>query len=115
MSANPLLQIPSAGPTFTYQVGTGTPASRQTIQVTSSSTPLPFTVTAAPVGWTTELPDGIARIRHHAAGNHAVHRSLNTSRAAPRSSPRRESVTVSSPGAAAIPAETFTAHWWAEQ
>ena len=48
VSTNPLLQLPSTPPTFTYQLGTGTPAS-QTVQVTSSSTPLQFTVAAAPV------------------------------------------------------------------
>lgn len=49
VSTNPLLQVPSVGPTFNYQLGTGTPAS-QTVQITSSSTALPFTVTATPVG-----------------------------------------------------------------
>lgn len=48
VSNNPLLQVPTAGVTFTYQLGTALPAS-QTVQVTSSGSALPFTVSAAPV------------------------------------------------------------------
>ena len=48
VSLNPLLQVPVTGVTFNYQLGTGLPAP-QTVQVTSSSTPLAFTVTATPV------------------------------------------------------------------
>jgi hypothetical protein len=48
VSSNPLLQLPTTGTVFNYQTGTTTPAP-QTIQVTSSSTPLNFTVTSTPV------------------------------------------------------------------
>lgn len=48
VSTNPLLQLPAVGPTFNFQLGTAAPAS-QTIQVTSSSTPLAFTAAATPV------------------------------------------------------------------
>ncbi len=48
VSNNPLLQVPATGPVFNYQLGTATPAS-QTIQVTSSSSPLNFTVSTTPV------------------------------------------------------------------
>ncbi len=48
VSTSPLLQVPASGVSFTYQLGTVAPAS-QTVQVTSSATALPFTVTATPV------------------------------------------------------------------
>ncbi len=48
VSTNALLQVPASGVNFTYQLGTATPAS-QTVQVTSSSGALPFTVSASPV------------------------------------------------------------------
>ena len=48
VSTNPLLQVPTSGTTFNYQLGTAIPAS-QTVQITSSSTALPFTVIATPV------------------------------------------------------------------
>ena len=48
VSTNALLQAPTTGVTFTYQPGTAAPAS-QTVQVTSSSGALPFTVSAAPI------------------------------------------------------------------
>jgi uncharacterized protein (TIGR03437 family) len=47
VSANPLLLVPSTGPTFTYQIGTSTQPAVQNVQITSSSTPLSFTVTSA--------------------------------------------------------------------
>lgn len=48
VSTNALLQVPTTGVTFAYQLGTVAPGS-QTVQVTSSSTALPFTVSAAPI------------------------------------------------------------------
>lgn len=48
VSATPLLQVPGTETTFTYQLGTATPAS-QTVQVTSSGAPLNFTASATPV------------------------------------------------------------------
>jgi uncharacterized protein (TIGR03437 family) len=48
VSANPLLQVPSTGTTFNYQLGTAQPAA-QTVQVTSSGAPLNFTVSATPL------------------------------------------------------------------
>lgn len=46
VSTNPLLLVPSTGPTFTYQIGTSAP-SAQNVQITSSGTPLAFTATTA--------------------------------------------------------------------
>jgi uncharacterized protein (TIGR03437 family) len=46
VSTNPLLLVPSTGPTFTYQIGTSNPAT-QNVQITSSGTPLAFTVSTA--------------------------------------------------------------------
>ncbi len=46
VSTNPLLLVPSTGPTFTYQIGTSVPAT-QNVQITSSGTPLTFTVSTA--------------------------------------------------------------------
>jgi uncharacterized protein (TIGR03437 family) len=48
VSANPLLLVPSTGPTFTYQIGTGTQPAVQNVQITSSSAALPFSVGVAP-------------------------------------------------------------------
>ena len=48
VSTNPLLLVPSTGPTFTYQVGTSTQLAPQNVQITSSSAALNFTATAAP-------------------------------------------------------------------
>ncbi|MBZ5610477.1 MAG: hypothetical protein LAP38_19625 [Acidobacteriia bacterium] len=48
VSTNPLLLVPSSGPTFNYQIGSTIPAA-QNVQITSSSTALNFTVAAAPV------------------------------------------------------------------
>jgi uncharacterized protein (TIGR03437 family) len=47
VSANPLLLVPSTGPTFTYQIGTSTQPAVQNVQITSSSTALAFTVSSA--------------------------------------------------------------------
>jgi uncharacterized protein (TIGR03437 family) len=46
VSTNPLLLVPSTGPTFTYQIGTSVPAT-QNVQITSSGTQLAFTVSTA--------------------------------------------------------------------
>jgi uncharacterized protein (TIGR03437 family) len=46
VSTNPLLLVPSTGPTFTYQIGTSAPAT-QNVQITSSGTQLAFTVSTA--------------------------------------------------------------------
>lgn len=48
-STNPLLLVPTTGPTFNYQIGGAAPAS-QNVQITSSSTALNFTASAAPTG-----------------------------------------------------------------
>ncbi len=48
VSTNPLLLVPTTGPTFTYQIGTSTQLSPQNVQITSSSTALTFTASAAP-------------------------------------------------------------------
>lgn len=48
VSTNPLLQVPSTGPSFTYQLGTSTQLAAQNVQITSSSTALSFTTTSAP-------------------------------------------------------------------
>ena len=48
VSSNPLLLVPSSGPTFTYQLGTSTEPAAQNVQITSSSTALTFTASAAP-------------------------------------------------------------------
>lgn len=55
LSTNPLLLVPSTGPAFTYQIGTSTQPAVQNVQITSSSTPLTFTVTSAST--TTGGPD----------------------------------------------------------
>jgi trimeric autotransporter adhesin len=46
-STNPLLLVPTTGPTFNFQLG-GTVPAAQNVQITSSSTALPFTASAAP-------------------------------------------------------------------
>jgi len=46
-STNPLLLVPTTGPTFNYQIGGTVPAS-QNVQITSSSSALNFTASAAP-------------------------------------------------------------------
>ena len=48
VSASPLLQTPSTGPTFNYQLGGATPAG-QNVQFTSSTAGVGFTATAVPV------------------------------------------------------------------
>lgn len=47
VTTNPLLLVPSTGPTFTYQIGTSTQPAVQNVQIASSSTPLAFTVSSA--------------------------------------------------------------------
>ncbi|HLG95556.1 MAG TPA: IPT/TIG domain-containing protein [Bryobacteraceae bacterium] len=47
-STNPLLLVPTTGPTFNFQIGGAVPAA-QNVQITSSSTALGFNVTATPV------------------------------------------------------------------
>jgi uncharacterized protein (TIGR03437 family) len=49
VSTNPLLLVPATGPTFTYQLGTSIEPAAQNVQITSSGTPLAFTVTTAPI------------------------------------------------------------------
>ena len=48
VSANPLLLVPATGPAFTYQLATSAQPATQNVQITSSGTPLTFTVTTAP-------------------------------------------------------------------
>lgn len=48
VSTNPLLQIPSAGPAFNYQIGGTVPAS-QNVSITSSTSGVSFTATATPI------------------------------------------------------------------
>jgi uncharacterized protein (TIGR03437 family) len=47
VSTNPLLLVPSTGPTFNYQIG-GTPPAAQNVQITSSSTALAVAAAATP-------------------------------------------------------------------
>jgi uncharacterized protein (TIGR03437 family) len=47
VSTSPLLQVPSTGPTFNYQIGGATPAA-QNVQVTSSTAGVSFTAAANP-------------------------------------------------------------------
>ncbi len=48
VSTNPLLLVPSTGPTFNYQLGSNTPPAAQNVQINSSSTPVNFTATVTP-------------------------------------------------------------------
>ncbi|MEP6538629.1 MAG: IPT/TIG domain-containing protein [Bryobacteraceae bacterium] len=48
VSNNPLILVPSTGANFMFQTGGGTPTA-QSVQITSSSTPLPFTAAATPI------------------------------------------------------------------
>ena len=47
VSTQPLIQVPTTGPTFTYQIG-ATPPSPQSVQVTSSTSGLSISASAAP-------------------------------------------------------------------
>jgi uncharacterized protein (TIGR03437 family) len=47
VSTSPLIQAPSVGPTFTYQIG-GTPPAPQSVQITSSTSGLSIAASAAP-------------------------------------------------------------------
>jgi uncharacterized protein (TIGR03437 family) len=47
VSTNPLLQVPSTGPTFNYQVGSSTVPAAQNVQITSSTPGVSFTATAS--------------------------------------------------------------------
>ncbi len=47
VSTNPLLQVPSIGPTFTYQVGSSTIPAVQNVSITSSTPGVNFTATAS--------------------------------------------------------------------
>jgi uncharacterized protein (TIGR03437 family) len=49
VSTNPLLQVPTVGPTFNFQLGSNTAIPAQNVQITSSGAPIAFTVTATPV------------------------------------------------------------------
>lgn len=104
VSTNPLLQLPTAGPTFNYQLGTGTPAS-QTVQVTSSSTALPFTVAATPVS---NGPAFLTVTPSSGTTPEALTLAINpTILAGLAPNTYAENVTVSSTGAG-NPAQTFT-------
>jgi uncharacterized protein (TIGR03437 family) len=48
VSSNPLLLVPSSGPTFTYQIGTSLQLAPQNVQITSSSSALNFSASVAP-------------------------------------------------------------------
>lgn len=48
VSINPLIQVPSTGASFLFQTGGATPAA-QSVQITSSSTPLSFTAAETPI------------------------------------------------------------------
>lgn len=48
VSTNPLLLVPTTGPTFNYQLGSNTPPAAQNVQINSSSTPVNFTATVTP-------------------------------------------------------------------
>src|SRR5579872_902185 len=104
VSTNPLLQVPTGGVTFNYQLGTGTPAS-QTVQVTSSSTPLNFTVATAPVSGG---PDFLTVSPTSGTTPQALTLSLNPSVLAGLApNTYAENVTLTSAGAG-NPPQTFT-------
>ncbi len=50
ISSSPLLLVPTPGPTFTYQLNSGTPPPAQNVQITTSSAAVNFGVTVTPVG-----------------------------------------------------------------
>lgn len=105
VSTNPLLLVPSASPTFNYQLGTAPPAS-QTVQVTSSSTPLAFTVSATPVSGG---PNFLTVSPASGTTPQALTLTVNpTVLAGLAPSTYAETVTISSPGAG-NPTQTFTA------
>ena len=47
VSTNPLLQVPTTGPTFTYQVGSSTVPAAQNVQITSTTPGVAFTDSAS--------------------------------------------------------------------
>jgi hypothetical protein len=49
VTTNPLIQVPTTGPTFNYQLNASTAIPVQNIQITSSGTQVGFTITATPV------------------------------------------------------------------
>ncbi len=104
VSNSPLLQVPTTGVTFNYQLGTAVPAT-QTVQVTSSSTALNYSVTATPLGngpnfLTIQSGTGTTPQAITLAINPAVLNGLAPNTYA-------ENVTISSPGAG-NPAQSFT-------
>ncbi|HTA68954.1 MAG TPA: IPT/TIG domain-containing protein [Bryobacteraceae bacterium] len=48
VSINPLLQVPTTGPTFTYQIGSSTLPAAQNVQITSTTAGVNFTASASP-------------------------------------------------------------------
>jgi uncharacterized protein (TIGR03437 family) len=48
VSANPLLQVPTTGPAFAFQLNSNVTPAAQSVMITSSGTPLSFTIAAAP-------------------------------------------------------------------
>ncbi len=104
VSNNPLLQVPTSPITFNYQIGTASPAP-QTVQVTSSSTPLSFTVTATPLN---NGPDFLNITPTFGTTPVGISLSLNpTVLAGLAPNTYAENVSVASPGAG-NPAQTFT-------
>ncbi len=104
VSNTPLLLVPTSNLTFNYQLGTGLPTV-QTLQVTSSSTPLAFTATAAPLN---SGPNFLTINPSSGTSPQAVTLSLNpTVVASLAPNTYAETVTISSP-TAGNPAQTFT-------
>jgi uncharacterized protein (TIGR03437 family) len=48
VSTNPLLQVPTTGPTFNYQIGSSTLPAAQNVQITSTTPGVNFTASASP-------------------------------------------------------------------
>ena len=104
VSTSPLLLVPTTGPTFNYQIGTSTQIASQNIQITSSSTPLNFTATAAP---NNNGPNFLTITPGTAATPQSVGLGVNpTVLATLGPGTYSETVTVSSPGAG-NPPQTF--------
>jgi len=102
-STNPLLLVPTTGPTFNYQLG-GTIPAAQNVQVTSSSTALSFTATPAPPSG---APDFLVLTPPSGSTPQALSLGLNAAVLATLApGTYTETVTVSSAGAGNSP-QTF--------
>jgi uncharacterized protein (TIGR03437 family) len=105
VSTNPLLLVPTTGVTFNYQLGSTAVPAPQTVQVTSSSTPLNFNAAATPVSGG---PNFLTVSPATGTTPQAITLSLNTAVLAGLApNTYAENVTVSSSGAG-NPPQTFT-------